>query len=149
MQVLGALSEDVVRIVLSARNLPLSFLLSHLPACYHPDALRTYYPSVEADHSLEFLGYQWTAETTITAMHALPKLAALTQLKVAMRADLNRNTKSELSSSVLRVVTSMRSLQALSLSELLLSNKRAVEDMAHESACAILPEIPLSKHTKI
>jgi hypothetical protein len=135
-QVLGALSQDVLRIVLSAQHLPLSFLLSHLPTLYHPDALRTFFPSAEADHSLEFLGYHWTAETTILAMCALPALTSVTSLKIAVRADLNRRTRSELSSSVLRAVASMSQLKALSLAELCLSNRRAAEDLLEESTGA-------------
>lgn len=132
-----------MRIVLSAQHLPLSFLLSHLPAVYHPDALRTCFPSAEAEHTLEFVGHQWTAETTIAAMHALPALASVTQLKIAMRADLNKGARSELSSSVLRAVASMPALKALTLSELLLSNKRAAEDLLHEGTGVDCPHLLL------
>lgn len=139
VQILGALSEDAVRIVLSAQQLPLSFLLSHLPTPYHPDALRTFYPSAEAQHSLEFLGYHWTAETTLSAMHALPALTTVTSLKIAMRADLNKHTRGELSSSVLRAVASMPALKALTVSELLISNRRATEDLLDESTGVHVP----------
>lgn len=136
MQILGALSEDVVRTVLSAQQLPLSFLLSHLPAAYHPDALRTCFPSAESGHSLEFLGYHWTAETTTAAMQALPSLTTLTSLKIAMRPDINTRTRSELSSGALRAVANMPALKALTLSELCISNRRAAVHLLDASTGA-------------
>jgi hypothetical protein len=129
VQVLGSLPQDVVRVILSAQNLPLSFLLSHLPSPYHPEVLRTCCPTVEAAHSLEFLGFHWTSETTILAMNALPALTSVTSLKIALRPDLNRRSRSELSSSVLRAVANMPQLKALSLAELCLSNRLAAEDL--------------------
>lgn len=126
----------MVRQVLIARKLPLAFLLAHLPQPYHADVLRTSFPSAEALHYLEFLGYNWKAETTLYAMHALPALTTVTCLKVALRADLNTPTRAELSTSVMRAVASMPALKALTLSELCMSDRRAVADLRDESASA-------------
>jgi NLR family CARD domain-containing protein 3 len=138
VQILGALSEDAARVVMGADGLRLGRVLPRVPRAYHSIALRTCFPSIEADGSLDLNGALWTADTAHLALAALPTLTMLTSLTLRLRAGLNARTRSSLSSAAMAALVRLPVLHNLELAELLLDDRGALE------ACARTQQPPLA-----